>query len=80
MPRDEQVDVKTAAMEGDSGSSQSMSTIDQAAMQSSFVGLVSGGVSAIPEAEKAQMEMEKMKLYQQLDDKVMSIKKKKEEF
>lgn len=65
VPTEEQVDVKTAAMESD----PNQAAIDQAAMQSSFVGLVSGGVSAIPEAEKAQMEAEKMKLYQQLDDK-----------
>ena len=41
----------------------------QALMQSSFIGM-SGGISAIPEAEKAQFEEEKLKLYQQLDDKV----------
>ncbi|GFN78132.1 kinesin-like protein [Plakobranchus ocellatus] len=69
VPVEEQVDVKTAAMESDPSASPDQAVKDQATMQSSFIGLVSGGVSAIPEAEKAQMEEEKMKLYQQLDDK-----------
>ncbi|XP_013089022.1 kinesin heavy chain-like isoform X1 [Biomphalaria glabrata] len=68
VPVEEQVDVKTAAMEAEP-TAPGQAAIDQAAMQSSFIGLVSGGVSAIPEAEKAQLEEEKMKLYQQLDDK-----------
>lgn len=66
------MDVKTAAMEAEP-TAPGQAAIDQAAMQSSFIGLVSGGVSAIPEAEKAQLEEEKMKLYQQLDDKVHSF-------
>uniref|UniRef100_A0A0B7AFD1 Kinesin-like protein n=1 Tax=Arion vulgaris TaxID=1028688 RepID=A0A0B7AFD1_9EUPU len=65
VPVEEQVDVKTVALEGETG----QATKDQTAMQSSFIGMVSGGISAIPEAEKAQFEEEKMKLYQQLDDK-----------
>lgn len=66
MPVEEQVDVKTVALESEGGQAPN----NQALMQSSFIGMVSGGVSAIPEAEKAQFEEEKMKLYQQLDDKV----------
>lgn len=66
---EEQVDVKTVALESEAGQAAK----DQVAMQSSFIGLVSGGISAIPEAEKAQFEEEKMKLYQQLDDKVTFV-------
>ncbi|BFZ02552.1 hypothetical protein BsWGS_05591 [Bradybaena similaris] len=64
VPVEEQVDVKTVALESEAGQ-----PAKDPAMQSSFIGLVSGGISAIPEAEKAQFEEEKMKLYQQLDDK-----------
>lgn len=70
MPVEEQVDVKTVALESEAGQA-GQAAKDQAVMQSSFIGMVSGGISAIPEAEKAQFEEEKMKLYQQLDDKVM---------
>ena len=76
MPVEEQVDVKTAAMESErppAATGQPASN-NSNVMQSSFIGMVSGGVSAIPEAEKAQMEEEKMKLYQQMDDKVKSFK------
>ena len=73
VPVEEQVDVKTAAMASDPAASPDQAVKDQAAMQSSFIGLVSGGVSAIPEAEKAQMEEEKKKLYEQLDDKVSEL-------
>lgn len=69
VPLEEQVDVKTAAVEGEQpkegappGATLTMAT--------SFVGLAGGGASAISEAERLQLEEEKMKLYQQLDDKV----------
>lgn len=70
VPVEEQVDVKTAAMASEGPATPGQVANNNAnVMQSSFIGMVSGGVSAIPEAEKAQMEVEKMKLYQQLDDK-----------
>lgn len=67
VPTEEQVDVKTVVLEGEQakeGASPGSMT-----MAASFVGLAGGGASAISEAERQQLEAEKMKLYQQLDDK-----------
>lgn len=68
VPIDEQVDVKTAAMAA-ATSDNLPADNNQVSMQSSFIGSVSGGISGISEAEKAQMEVDKRNLYQQLDNK-----------
>lgn len=73
--KEEQVDVKTVVLEGTAGEQQQKEGTPQGekpgmTMAASFVGLAGGGTSAISEAERLQVEEEKMKLYQQLDDKV----------
>ena len=68
VPVDEQVDVKTAAGEG--GEVKEGAAPGNLAMATSFVGLAGGGTSAISEAERQQLEADKMALYKQLDDKV----------
>ncbi|KAK7109259.1 kinesin heavy chain-like isoform X2 [Littorina saxatilis] len=72
--KEEQVDVKTVVLEGTAGEQQQKEGTPQGekpgmTMAASFVGLAGGGTSAISEAERLQVEEEKMKLYQQLDDK-----------
>ncbi|XP_076461046.1 kinesin heavy chain-like [Babylonia areolata] len=66
VPSEEQVDVKTASLEGEAPKE---GTPPGLTMATSFVGLAGGGTSAISEAERQQLEAEKMQLYQQLDDK-----------
>lgn len=68
VPLEDQVDVKTAAIEGDQPK-EGAAPAAGLTMATSFVGLAGGGTSAISEAERLQLEDEKMKLYQQLDDK-----------
>lgn len=69
VPPEEQVDVKTAALEGEQPKEGAAPAPGGLTMATSFVGLAGGGTSAISEAERQQLEEEKMKLYQQLDDK-----------
>lgn len=69
VPQEEQVDVKTVALEGEQIKEGTPPEVGLT-MATSFVGLAGGGTSAISEAERQQLEEEKMKLYQQLDDKV----------
>ena len=69
MPVEEQVDVKAVAADHDQTGGMQPGAGSQS-LASSFVGLVSGGASAISEAERQQVEDDKMRLYQQLDDKV----------
>lgn len=70
VPSEEQVDVKTAVLEGDQVKEGTPPGPGGLSMATSFVGLAGGGTSAISEAERQQLESEKMSLYQQLDDKV----------
>nr|KAG5686310.1 hypothetical protein BaRGS_010306 [Batillaria attramentaria] len=68
VPLEDQVDVKTAALEGEQPKEGGLPA-PGLTMATSFVGLAGGGTSAISEAERQQLEQEKMQLYQQLDDK-----------
>jgi hypothetical protein len=74
VPQEEQVDVKTVVLEGtkeeQAKEAGGAGTAPALHMAASFVGLAGGGQSAISAAERQEMESEKMKLYQQLDDKV----------
>lgn len=70
VPAEEQVDVKTVALEGEQLKEGTPPGPGGLTMATSFVGLAGGGTSAISEAERQQLESEKMSLYQQLDDKV----------
>ena len=70
MPCEEQIDVKTASLEGEPAKEGTPPGPGGVTMATSFVGLAGGGTSAISEAERQQLEAEKMQLYQQLDDKV----------
>ncbi|KAL8587065.1 hypothetical protein ACOMHN_023455 [Nucella lapillus] len=69
VPTEEQVDVKTASLEGEPAKEGTPPGPGGLTMATSFVGLAGGGTSAISEAERQQMEAEKMQVYQQLDDK-----------
>ncbi|KAL8577573.1 hypothetical protein ACOMHN_044253 [Nucella lapillus] len=75
VPVEEQVDVKTAAATAtedqpkEGGAQLGAGGQGSMHMVTSFVGLAGGGTSAISEAERQQLETEKMSLYQQLDDK-----------
>ena len=60
MPEDEQYDMRRATME------ETPNTTPSTSMTSSLM----GSLTNISEADKAAFEAEKMRVYQQLDDKV----------